>query len=73
LQLCNDNPQRAAAWRGEDLMADTRRGEKLPDAFIVNARGEVSSVVEFGGAYDAERICAFHEDCVNRTLPYELW
>lgn len=73
LHLSNNNAQLAAEWRGEDLMADTRRGEKLPDAFIVNASGEVTSVIEFGGAYSAERVRAFHEDCADRTLPYELW
>jgi len=73
LHLANNNAPLAAAWRGEDLMADTRRDEKLPDAFILNAGGDVTSVTEFGGAYSAERVRAFHEDCAGRVLPYELW
>ena len=30
------------------------------------------AVIEFGGAYDAERVRVFHEDCVPRALPYQL-
>jgi len=26
-------------------------------------------VIEFGGAYDAERVRAFHADCAARELP----
>ncbi len=66
-------PQWAAAWRGEDLLAHTRRGEKLPDAFIVTETEQVAWVVEFGGGYDAQRVEAFHEDCAERELPYQLW
>jgi len=63
----------ADAWRGEDILAHTRRGEKCPDAFIVNEQQEVFCVIEFGGAYSAERVRDFHEDCVQRNLPYQLW
>jgi hypothetical protein len=66
-------PQWAAAWRGEDLLAHTRRGEKLPDAFIVTETDQVAWVVEFGGGYDAQRVEAFHLDCAERQLPYQLW
>ncbi len=60
------------AWRGEDLMAHTRLGQKLPDAFIVDDQEQVIWVIEFGGGYDAERVEAFHQDCVSRNLPYQL-
>ncbi len=66
-------PEWADAWRGEDAMAATRRGQKLPDAFIVDSSATVICVVEFGGSYDEQRIRAFHEDCVARNLPYQLW
>lgn len=66
-------PQWAKAWRGEDLLAHTRRGEKLPDAFIVDHNEQVVWVIEFGGGYDAERVEAFHRDCCERSLPYQLW
>jgi hypothetical protein len=66
-------PQWATAWRSEDLLAHTRRGEKLPDAFLVNGSNSVVAVIEFGGGYSAERVAAFHEDCAARQLPYQLW
>lgn len=75
LRLRVVSPQLAAAWRGEDLLAHTRRGpgDKLPDAFLVDVAGEVVSVIEFGGSYDAARVQAFHADCARRQLPYQLW
>lgn len=73
LHFDRTDPDRAAAWRGEDLLAHTRRGEKCPDAFLVDARGEVRAVVEFGGDYGPERVRAFQLDCVDRRLPYEIW
>lgn len=66
-------PEWADAWRSEDLLAHTRRGEKVPDAFIVGGEDEVLWVVEFGGGYDAPRVAAFHQDCAERGLPYQLW
>lgn len=73
LRLNETVPQWAAAWRGEDLLAHTRRGEKLPDAFIVDSDEQIAWVVEFGGGYDAPRVAAFHADCVHRQLPYQMW
>lgn len=73
LRLDQVAPQWASAWRGEDLLAHTRRGEKLPDAFIVAEGNQVVWVIEFGGGYDAERVAAFHQDCAHRQLSYQLW
>ncbi len=73
LRLRQAAPKWAAAWRGEDLLAHTRVGEKLPDAFIVDAQQQVACVIEFGGGYDSDRVKAFHEDCAQRNLPYQLW
>jgi len=73
LRLNQVAPQWAVAWRGEDLMAHTRRGQKLPDAFIVDDEDVVLWVIEFGGGYDTERVQEFHLDCVSRNLPYQLW
>ena len=73
LRLSEIAPQWAQAWCGEDVMAHTRRGEKLPDAFIVDSAQHVTGVIEFGGGYDAHRVTEFHEDCVSRHLPYQLW
>jgi hypothetical protein len=66
-------PAWAEAWRGEDQLAHTRVGEKLPDAFIVSDTDEVAWAIEFGGSYDAPRVQDFHEDCARRDLPYQIW
>ncbi len=73
LRLRQVAPQWAAAWRGEDVMADTRHGQKLPDGFIVDETGNVAWIIEFAGAYDTDRVRAVHQDCVDRRLPYQLW
>jgi hypothetical protein len=73
LRLTAVAPHWAAAWRSEDLLAHTRRGEKLPDAFIVDEAEQVQWVIEFAGGYDTERVEAFHRDCAARGLPYQLW
>ncbi len=73
LQLDLQSAELADSWRGEDVMAHTRRGEKLPDGFIVDAHGVTRCVIEFGGAYDESRVREFHEDCASRPLPYQLW
>lgn len=73
LQLAESSPAWAEAWRGEDVMAHTRRGQKLPDGFVVNSKNEVVCVMEFGGSYDQQRVKAFHEDCCERDLPYQMW
>lgn len=66
-------PQWADAWRGEDLFAQTRHGQKLPDAFIVDPQEQTQCVIEFGGGYDMARVAEFHADCAQRNLPYQLW
>lgn len=73
LRLHDEAAEWAEAWRGEDLLAHTRRGQKLPDGFIVNADGETVWVIEFGGSYDPSRVQEFHEDCYDRNLPYQIW
>ncbi len=73
--LCLDRaaPDWADAWRGEDVMAVTRYRQKLPDGFIVDTSGTPLCAMEFGGSYDEQRVLEFHEDCVRRNLPYQLW
>lgn len=73
LYLDTHEPDWADAWKGEDVMAHTRRGEKLPDGFIVDGNQSVLCVMEFGGSYDEQRIREFHDDCFERSLPYQLW
>ena len=73
LRLLRSEPELARLWVGEDLLAPTREGQKLPDAILHDTLGRPQLVLEFGGAYPPERLRAFHEDCDKRGLPYEIW
>ena len=73
LKLMKDAPTIAAGWIGEEILAPTREHQKLPDAILHDREGRPRLVIEFGGAYPADRLQAFHEDCAERALPYELW
>lgn len=68
-----NQPDLARRWVGEEEYAPEREHQKLPDAVIKDAQGQVELVVEFGGKYDALRYRAFHRDCKRRALPYQLW
>lgn len=63
-------------WRGEDELPrrGAAAGRKRPDAVLHDGRRPVRAV-EFGAAYPADRLRAFHDDCAGRTppLPYEIW
>jgi hypothetical protein len=73
LKLRRETPTLAAGWVGEGVLAPTREKQKLPDAILHDREGRPRLVMEFGGAYPADRLEAFHEDCAQRQLPYELW
>lgn len=74
LYVLSRAPKLASAWIGEDVLAPYRKGQKLPDAVISASPSERPLLVlEFGGAYDRERVQAFHADCRDRGLPYQLW
>jgi len=74
LQLRDQQPEKALRWIGEDAVAPHRRGQKLPDAIIAHAADERPQLVlEFGGAYDKDRLIDFHADNEERELPYEIW
>lgn len=73
LKLLRTAPTLAAGWIGEEILSPTRQGQKLPDAILYDREGRPRLVVEFGGAYPAERVQSFHEDCEARKIPYELW
>lgn len=66
-------PELAKKWVGEEVFRGDRKGEKLPDAMILDDADNPKVVVEFGGTYDPMRVEAFHTDCKKRNLPYELW
>lgn len=74
LQLCKQRPEEVSRWIGEDALAPHRRGQKLPDAIIATSADERPELVlEFGGAYDKQRLIDFHADNEERKLPYEIW
>ena len=73
LHFLKTNPTLADRWVSEERFASERRREKLPDAVILDAAGNVELVIEFGGAYDTRHVKRVHVDCVTRSLPYELW
>lgn len=73
LRFLQVRPQDAAAWRGEDDIPGKRSGQVLPDAILVDAIGAPYRAIEFGGRYSADRLQHFHEGCVRRNLPYEVW
>lgn len=61
-------------WVSEETIKRGRpkvRGEKLPDAMIRTETFE--RVIEFGGEYSKEKLIAFHEWCLKKSLPYEIW
>ncbi len=67
------SPELAAHWMGEDVLAESRVGQKVPDAALLNSHGEPEMLVEFGGAYGASRVSDFHADAAARDLPYQIW
>lgn len=73
-QIRRAHPAWARLWIDEDRLSPFRRGEKLPDAILAQHAGAIPSLVlEFGGAYGKRRLEAFHNDCEDRGLPYQIW
>jgi hypothetical protein len=74
LQLLRTDPRAAECWVGEDILRLSRRRQKLPDAAITDGPDKrIFTAIEFGGAYDAERLRGFHRHCAAPKLPYQLW
>jgi phage gp46-like protein len=73
LRLLKEDPKQARGWVSDQRLASFRRGQKLPDAEIQNESGRTLKVIEFGGSYAPERVRMVHEDCLRRSVPYELW
>lgn len=71
LAVRRDRPELAKFWIGEDVAP--RQLGQIPDAIIVNVGGQPTMAVEFCGLYSAKRLQRFHQFCVEREMPYELW
>jgi hypothetical protein len=50
---------------------ESNANEKLPDAFLRSQSG--TKVIEFGGAYDKDKLTAFHGYCKEYSFSYEIW
>jgi hypothetical protein len=68
-----EEPEKADAWISEDVLAPSRKHQKLPDAELHFTDGRAPLVIEFGGAYRSDRLRKVHEDCLRRRIGYELW
>jgi hypothetical protein len=72
-------PELLPDWVFEERIKSERRrgsrrstpGEKLPDAILRSSSG--TKVVEFGGAYEKEKLMAFHSYCKDHSFSYEIW
>ena len=66
----------AERWVSEDLFRretrGRRRGEKIADAYLVNAQGQIIRAVELVGDYPTARLREFHAFWSHRRIPYEL-
>ena len=73
IRYYQESSRETSFWVGEDVLAPTRRRQKLPDAALLDRSGNPALLIEFGGSYAADRVAAFHEDAASRQLPYHLW
>lgn len=73
LRFYQESTSSAQMWVGEDILAPSRVGQKLPDAALVNAHGDPILLIEFGGSYGPQRVKDFHDDASARRLSYQLW
>ncbi|HQX48439.1 MAG TPA: hypothetical protein PLY87_00080 [Planctomycetaceae bacterium] len=60
-------------WASEDVFPKAGFRIKNPDAFLFDDSGHPMRVVESAGRYGIRQIESFHQHCVERDLPYELW
>ena len=66
-------PELVHRWAGEDVFPKAGFRIKNPDAFLLDDSGKPMRVVESAGRYGIRQIESFHQHCVERDLPYELW
>ena len=71
VSMRRDRKELVSRWIGEDFAV--REPGQIPDAVLVNPAGRISQAIEFCGLYSEVRIKRFHDHCVDRRLPYELW
>jgi len=68
------DPETWDHWLGEDILRySTGPRQNVPDAALCSSNGTIRLAIEFGGAYSADRLRRFHQQCLRRSIPYELW
>ena len=76
LTCLDSNPDVTQNWVSEEVLSTTlrpKRGDKLPDAALIDPDGRMRLVVEFGGSYDRKRVEKLHRYCERQEVPYHLW
>lgn len=72
---CRDSTN-GDAWCGEDryrLWRRPTRGQKSPDAVLLDAEGSVTLVLDYLTAYTVPRLRRFHHYWSARRKPYQWW
>ena len=66
-------PEIRELWLSEARLRRLGYGDdaRLPDAMI--RERDISTAIEVGGTYSAQKLVTFHEFCAGRELRYELW
>ena len=72
LRLTEDHPEVESFWTAEEQLPN-RRNDFNPDAEIRDPTGATTLVVEFGGAYEVDRVEHIHASCEGRGVPYQIW
>lgn len=65
--------QEAQNWVGEGFLPKAGYRIKDPDAFLIDASGQTTLIVESAGHYSPQQIRSFHKHCAGRNISYELW
>ena len=73
LHYLRHRPEDAIAWVGEDLGGRALRGNKRPDAVVLDPVRRRHFAVEFGAGYPPARLLDFHRHCERNSLNYEVW
>ncbi|MBI1315077.1 hypothetical protein GC176_27615 [bacterium] len=66
-------PQDAALWVGGESLARCSDRIQTPDACLVSSEGQTTRLIESAGVREPQQLERFHEHCLERNLPYELW
>ncbi|MEM7312374.1 MAG: hypothetical protein AAF497_04405 [Planctomycetota bacterium] len=60
-------------WVGEDNLPREFPGDVRPDALLLDANGEWHRAVEYGGAYNVNRLLALRDSAADANVELQLW